>query len=82
MGRLSLPPGVSTTPLKDCRGLMLSEPNRRGTVRAPPIGLPCLPYSTDRGRFQAEGHDLVLSSARGSPLLAPPPLVVGPGPKS
>ena len=45
----------------------LTEPKRRGSAHVLPIGLPCLDYPTDRGRFQIEtdGRELVLFQAAG-----------------
>ena len=40
--------------------MLTGEPKLRPRL---PIGLPCLPYVTDRGRFQLEGRDLVLTQA-------------------
>ena len=59
--RLSLPPSITAAPIEGCRALVLSEPKRRGSAHVLPIGLPCLPYPTDRGRFQAEGQELTLN---------------------
>jgi hypothetical protein len=56
--RLSLPPAIAAAPLGGCRAMMLSESKQRGSALVLPIGLPCLSYPTDRGRFQAEGQEL------------------------
>jgi hypothetical protein len=61
--RWSLPPTIAAAPMENCRALVLTEPNRRGSAQVLPIGLPCLAYPTDRGRFQFEGRELVLSQA-------------------
>jgi hypothetical protein len=61
--RLSLPPAISAAPLEGSRALVLSESKRRGSAQVMPIGLPCLPYATDRGRFQVEGREMSLTQA-------------------
>jgi hypothetical protein len=43
--------------------LLLSDSKRRASAQVLPIGLPCLPYATDRGRFQVEGRELALTQA-------------------
>jgi hypothetical protein len=58
--RWSLPPAVVAAPIADRRGLVLTESRRRGLAQVLPIGLPCLAYSTDRGRFEVAGRELVL----------------------
>ncbi len=63
--RLTLPPSITAAPLEGSRAVALSEPNRRGSAQVLPIGLPCLPYATDRGRFQVEGRELALTQASG-----------------
>jgi hypothetical protein len=61
--RWGLPPGIGVSPIEGTRALLLAEPNRRGSAQVVPIGLPALPYPTDRGRFLAEGDELVLEHA-------------------
>ncbi len=61
--RLSLPPAIAAAPLEGCRALSLSESKRRGSALVLPIGLPCLPYPTDRGTFQAEHQELTLNQS-------------------
>jgi hypothetical protein len=63
--RLSLPPTISATPLEGSRALVLAEPKRRGSAQVLPIGLPSLPYTTDRGRFHCDDRDLALTQAPG-----------------
>jgi hypothetical protein len=60
--RLALQDGVEAAPLVETRGLALTHASgkSRGVPRAYPIGLPRLPYSTDRGSFARDGRDLVL----------------------
>jgi hypothetical protein len=48
-------------PIRDCRALRLTDTSRRGSAQVLPIGLPCRDYPTDRGRFQLEDRELVLS---------------------
>jgi hypothetical protein len=61
--RLALPPMVAAAPMEACRGVVLTAPRKRGSVQVLPIGLPCLDYPTDRGRFLVEGRELVLNQA-------------------
>jgi hypothetical protein len=61
--RWGLPPTVAAQPMEACRAVVLKAPQRRGSVQVMPIGLPCLAYPTDRGRFQVEGRELVLNQA-------------------
>jgi hypothetical protein len=49
--------------MEACRAVVLTAPKRRGSVQVLPIGLPCLDYPTDRGRFQVQGRELLLSQA-------------------
>ena len=51
--RLSLPPAIAAAPLAGSRALVLAESKRRGSAQVLPIGLPCLPYATDRGRSRS-----------------------------
>ena len=62
--RVSLPPTIAAVPLEGCRGMILSESNRRGSAQVLPIGLPCLPYPTDRGTFQPEDRGADLAPRR------------------
>jgi hypothetical protein len=61
--RLGLPPGVAAAPVEGCRALSLSQSLHRGSAHVLPMGLPCRPYPTDRGRFLAEGPALMLNQA-------------------
>jgi hypothetical protein len=63
--RLSLAPAIAAQPREDCRALVLTGTPRHGSAHVLPIGLPCLAYPTDRGRFQLEGRELVLNQAPG-----------------
>lgn len=57
--RIALPSSVRTAPVRGSRAIKLSVP-RGPSARVLPLGLPCLPYPTDRGAFQAESGSLVL----------------------
>jgi hypothetical protein len=61
--RITRAPGLAVEPVEACRALLLSQPPQRGAAQVVPIGLPCPAYSTDQGRFAADGGDLVLSHA-------------------
>jgi hypothetical protein len=63
--RWSMPPTVSAARQPNCRALVLTDHKRRGSACVLPIGLPCLVYPTERGGFQVEGRELVLSQAAG-----------------
>ena len=57
--RLPLADGVSAAPAGDVRALALSR--ARSSVRLIPLGLPALPYATERGSFAViEGREAVL----------------------
>ena len=59
--RVALPAGVEATPLASGAGWGLAP--RRGSPKARlvPLGLPCLPGTTERGTFTLEGRELRLS---------------------
>jgi hypothetical protein len=61
--RLSLPPRIVASPVTESRAVLLTTPNKPGAAQVAPIGLPALPYPTDRGMFRVEDHALVLSNA-------------------
>jgi hypothetical protein len=61
--RISLPPAVVATPIPARRAVVLSEPNKSGSVQVLPVGLPSLPYVTERGDFGAVDRTLVLTQA-------------------
>ena len=61
--RLALPPMVAAATMEACRAVVLTAPKQRGSVQVLPIGLPCLAYPTDRGRFLVEGRELVLNQS-------------------
>jgi hypothetical protein len=60
---ISLPPAVAAAAAKDHRGLLLCDPTKRGLAQILPIGLPSLPYSSDRGTFCVKSDVLVLAQA-------------------
>lgn len=59
--RLALADGVTAAPADDLRAWTLSR--SRSTARLIPIGLPPLPYPTDRGSLAVEGREAVLRVA-------------------
>ncbi len=61
--RLSCPPAIKPEALEACRGFRLKGPTGRQSAQVLPIGLPCLPYETDRGAFLRHVDDLVLGQA-------------------
>ena len=61
--RVSIAPGITAAPVADSRAMLLAAPNKSGSAQVVPIGLPALPYPTDRGVFQAEDDAVVLSQA-------------------
>jgi hypothetical protein len=63
--RISVPPTIAAAPAVNSRAFVLTESSKRGSAQVLPIGLPSLPYPTDRGAFHAEDNRLVLSHAAG-----------------
>jgi hypothetical protein len=61
--RLSCPPSIKAEPLAACRGIRLIGPTRRESGQVLPIGLPALPYETERGSFLAKDDGLLLHQA-------------------
>ncbi len=61
--RLSCPQSIKAGHLAACRGFRLSGPKRRESAQVLPIGLPCLPYETERGAFLAQDDVLLLGQA-------------------
>ncbi len=61
--RVSLPPGIAARPVENCRGVVLNPASHRGSALVLPIGLPSLPYPTERGAFVIENNSLVLNQA-------------------
>ncbi len=58
--RLSLPDGIEATPDAETRALVLSAGRGKTSARLVPLGLPALPYPTDRGSMTVEGREVVL----------------------
>jgi hypothetical protein len=58
--RLALAEGVTASPIPECRGLVLAPARGRSSARVYPIGLPRLPYPTERGSFGVDGREMVL----------------------
>jgi len=58
--RVSLPATIAAAPDQDRRAYRLTEPRKPGSALVLPIGLPCLAYPTDRGRFEVQESALVL----------------------
>ena len=56
-------PGIAAEPDPESRCLILKSPNERASARVYPLGLPCLPYKTDKGSFRSEGENLILEQA-------------------
>ena len=63
--RVSVAPGVVAAPIDQSRAVELVMPRARGSAQVLPIGLPALPYGTERGAFVADDreHSLVLSQS-------------------
>lgn len=59
--RVSLPSPVTATPIVDSRAIVLTTPKKPGSAQVLPIGLPSLPYASDRGAFKIHDGSLVLS---------------------
>jgi hypothetical protein len=58
--RISLPEGVAAQPIVGCRAFALSLCRERISAHVLPIGLPQLPFATDRGEFAVTDRELVL----------------------
>jgi hypothetical protein len=58
---VSLPRGIVAAPIENSRAFLLAPPIKRSTAQALPIGLPSLPYPTDRGTFVVQDDALVLN---------------------
>jgi hypothetical protein len=56
--------GIGIEGDEETRTLMLRRTSDRASARAYPLGLPCLPYKTDKGSFHAGDGRLVLTQAR------------------
>ena len=58
--RLACPPLIKPEALEGCRGFRLKGPGARESAVVLPIGLPSLPYETDRGAFLIQDNGLLL----------------------
>jgi hypothetical protein len=58
-----LPPGIVPGPIEGSRGMILRPRTSRGSAQVLPIGLPSLPYATDRGALLKQDDALVLNQA-------------------
>jgi hypothetical protein len=56
--------GIRTDGDEESRTLGLRRTRDRASARAYPLGLPCLPYKTEKGNFHARDGRLVLTQAR------------------
>jgi hypothetical protein len=57
---VSLWPEITAAPIENNRGIALKPASGRGSAQVLPIGLPSLPYLTDRGTFLAQNDQLVV----------------------
>jgi hypothetical protein len=60
---VSLCPGIAGELIANCRGVALKPPSGRGAAQVLPVGLPSLPYATERGAFDVQTDRLVLRQA-------------------
>jgi hypothetical protein len=60
---VSLPHGIATAPVENSRAFLLTAAGKRGSAQVLPIGLPSLPYPTERGAFLARDDELLLTQA-------------------
>ncbi len=63
---VSLPRGITAAPIENSRAFLLTPASKRGSAQVLPIGLPSLPYPTERGAFLAQDDALVLNQASAS----------------
>jgi hypothetical protein len=63
--RLSLAPGVVAAEIDKSRAVALTGRGKRGSAQVLPIGLPALPYATERGTFALDegAQNLVLKQS-------------------
>jgi hypothetical protein len=73
--RVSLPRAITTAPIERSRAILLSELKKPGSALVLPIGLPSLPYPTERGEFRANDDGIVLHHASSGPRCWLPLLV-------
>ena len=72
---VSLAPGVLAGPCEGSRGILLKPSRRRGSAQVLPIGLPSLPYPTERGNLVANEDMINLKQAPAGRLCWLPLLV-------
>jgi hypothetical protein len=60
---VSLPREIAAAPIENSRAYILTPSSKRGSAQVLPIGLPSLPYPTERGSFLAQNDGLVLNQA-------------------
>ena len=58
---VSLPRAIGAAPIANSRAFLLTPSSKRGSAQVLPIGLPSLPYPTERGTFLAQDDELVLN---------------------
>ncbi len=61
--RFGLPDGIEAIPDAELRGLTLTSGRGKPAARLIPLGLPCSPYSTERGSIAVEGREVVVRQA-------------------
>ena len=54
---------IAAAPIEKSRAFLLTASGKRGSAQVLPIGLPSLPYPTERGAFLAQNDGLVLNQA-------------------
>jgi hypothetical protein len=57
----SVPPGITVAPIDRSRAMVLRGAGRAQNAQMLPLSLPCLPYVTDRGKFEATSAGASLS---------------------
>ncbi len=76
--RVSLAPTIASAPVPGRRAILLSGAKQHGSLLVLPIGLPCLDYATERGKFEVLDRTLTVSQApRDRRALVAPPGFVG-----
>jgi hypothetical protein len=60
---VSLPRAIAAAAIENSRAFLLTPSSKRGSAQVLPIGLPSLPYPTERGAFLAQSDGLVLNQA-------------------
>ena len=60
---VSLPRAIAAAAIENSRAFLLKQFGKRGSAQVLPIGLPSLPYPTERGAFLSQSDGLVLNQA-------------------